>query len=656
MADYAISGARLQPIYERLNSAPRYHPIEAETFADWSMEAGDIVTITRDGQSYESPVQTSVVKWRKGQQVSVSSGGNQQRDAVSKVSQNKYSRASGGAGLRNSRHLGGSIEASYNELAAGLVVTASGIYTYAINQYTGLSSGLTQTASALTAFVNSRYDEMTAGLEITSSSISQYVEDRYGDMRAGLDITSSSLHAYVRSRYEDMQAGLALTSSSAALYVQNRTTRAQIIARINGEGHSEALIEAENVAITGNTTLSGTMEITDGALYVKKNMTIGTGGAGHMVTINNGWINAPNIQVNSGGSLTLVGTGTGEYYTLSASSIQNYIKKAAVENNTLKLWKVTDAEDSPSISFSKATSMTGAWSGGYIGKFTMTAGDLSKSVGFTSDADYKVSLNTNGAATAVENLRKSIVVPMRLIETVGTSQADVYHTTVTVNAEPAWNNGWDDAKTGLPGTGTEETFVVSVAKADRSGKTDRTFEMRKGATPGKNGYASVVLLNEGSTTQGNIVARISIGDWYQEGWTDARDSAGWPVQDTSTSGVTNKFIVYRPSGTVGGTTPSTRNFFIGSEPNLVTIDDKKYVRCYVYYGSNTSNRVATLDRLVTAADLGITPESHTKNVRMRCAAVEYGSTGTKTVRFTVGYSATQSPPFSAGNDYTFYYS
>ena len=68
-----ISGASLNPIYQRLHDAPQYHPLEADTFADWSMEAGDIVTVSRDGKSYDSPVHSSTVTWKKGQQVTVSS-------------------------------------------------------------------------------------------------------------------------------------------------------------------------------------------------------------------------------------------------------------------------------------------------------------------------------------------------------------------------------------------------------------------------------------------------------------------------------------------------------------------------------------------------------------------------------------------------------
>lgn len=551
MADYAISGARLQPIYERLNSAPRYHPIEAETFADWSMEAGDIVTITRDGQSYESPVQTSVVKWRKGQRVSVSSGGNQQRDAVSKVSQNKYSRASGGAGLRNSQHNVWRFESQYNELAAGLIITASGLYTYAHNQYTGLSSGLTQTASAITAFVNSRYDEMSAGLEITSSSISQYVEDRYRDMRAGLDITSSSfhayvedryrdmrsglditsssLHAYVRSRYEDMQAGLALTSSSAALYVQKQTTRARIIARINGgTGHSEALIEAENVQISGTTTINDIMTISEGRVYIKSPLRV----EGDAMM----------------GSLTIRDGSSSE--TITQTILAGMIKSAAVENNVLTL---TPVHGDP-ITFSKATSLTGAWSGN---KCTVTASQNGTtvdtwSVGFTNDADSMISIDTNGAATALPNVRKSISVPLRVIETKGTTQTNVYTKDQTVNATVAWNNGWDDAKEkiAMPASGgTAETFTVKVPNTARTGQTNRLFKLVKGSTPGPTGYASVVLFPEGSdgSGNGNLVGRIDIGDWYTAG-----KAAGSGGGAATVSNVSTQNDQWSPTGTQAG--------------------------------------------------------------------------------------------------------
>ena len=105
-----MANASLTPIYNRLNNAPKYHPLTAETFADWAMEAGDLVTVSRDGNSYTSPVSTSRMVWRGRQQINIESTGSKERPAISKVSRQKYSGSRGaGAAIANNNYI-------YNEV------------------------------------------------------------------------------------------------------------------------------------------------------------------------------------------------------------------------------------------------------------------------------------------------------------------------------------------------------------------------------------------------------------------------------------------------------------------------------------------------------------------------------------------------------------
>ena len=105
-----MANASLTPIYNRLNAAPKYHPLTAETFADWAMEAGDLVTVSRDGNSYTSPVSTSRMVWRGRQQINIESTGSKERPAISKVSRQKYSGSRGaGSAIANNNYI-------YNEV------------------------------------------------------------------------------------------------------------------------------------------------------------------------------------------------------------------------------------------------------------------------------------------------------------------------------------------------------------------------------------------------------------------------------------------------------------------------------------------------------------------------------------------------------------
>ena len=352
-----VTGASLNPIYSRLNSAPEYHPLEADTFADWAVEAGDMVTLTRDGTSYKSPVHEASMNWKRGQEIQLSSTGKQTRSPVSRMTQRKY--ATGGSGLRNNGY---------------------------IHMY-----------------VTDQYNQLQSGLELTASSAYLYSKDFYKQMESGLKLTASSAHLYTQNMYNQMATGLRLSESTAILYAQSRTNRAYIVARINANGEGEALIQANKVQITGNTTIQGMMEVKSGSLNVKGNIQAGLTGGNYI----------------RGKELRLIGASSSQgalERTLNYSNLGYMIAKAEVSGNNLRLWTF-DNKDSPtpSITFSKATTLRGSWSSGV---FTVTA---------TGGESIFTSL-TGGAGTWSG---KTVTIP--IYATIGTS-ATAYNTGKTVSA------------------------------------------------------------------------------------------------------------------------------------------------------------------------------------------------------------------------------
>ena len=223
MAD--ITGASLRPIYDRLHGAPEYHPLEADTFADWSMEAGDIVTITREGKNYTSPVHNTTIVWRKSQQVKVSSTGKEERGSIAKASQKKAMR--GGSILRHDEYMHYYVEDQYHQMQAGLEATASTLNLYVDNKYAQMRSGLQLTSSTAHLYTDNKYAQMRSGLALTTSTALLYVDNKYAQMQSGLALTASTAMLYVDNKYAQMQSGLALSASTAMLYVDNKYTQMQ---------------------------------------------------------------------------------------------------------------------------------------------------------------------------------------------------------------------------------------------------------------------------------------------------------------------------------------------------------------------------------------------------------------------------------------------
>ena len=430
-----ISGASLNPIYQRLHDAPQYHPLEADTFADWSMEAGDIVTVSRDGKSYESPVHSSTVTWKKGQQVTVSSTGQEKRDSVTKMSQKKYNR--GNSGLRNSENRYQQIVTSYNEMTSGLILASSSAALYVNNKYTQMQSGLFLTESSAHLYTNNKYSQMQSGLKLTESSAHLYTNNKYTQMSSGLKLSESSARLYVDSKYNQMQSGLEVTMSSATLYAKNRTTRAYIVARINADGEGEALIEADKIILNGDVTLGGIMSVGSGSnIYLEGNILARmTGSAG-------GGISANALVVNNNGYMHWGGYD----FNIYGSDISVMIKTVSVSNNTLTLTRW----DGTSVNFSKATWMTGEWDSS--GKLTVRA----KQHNGSTDTEVATLYRTLSSGTRSWD-GNTCSVPIRAYYGATPPTYEDTGCTITVDATARYKAGFD-AVTGdditLQGNGT----------------------------------------------------------------------------------------------------------------------------------------------------------------------------------------------------------
>ena len=80
-----------QAIYNRLASAQTFHPVNAELLPDdWTLEPGDIVTITSGEESFPTPVYHMDLRWTGGSQVTIASTGNEKRDPLPKLRRKEY--------------------------------------------------------------------------------------------------------------------------------------------------------------------------------------------------------------------------------------------------------------------------------------------------------------------------------------------------------------------------------------------------------------------------------------------------------------------------------------------------------------------------------------------------------------------------------------
>ena len=83
-ASAAAITAKATPIYNRLSGLAAYTPVSGRFIFDWSIEAGDIINITRDGTTYAMPIFQQLMTWRGGFVISdLGNSGDQTRPVLS---------------------------------------------------------------------------------------------------------------------------------------------------------------------------------------------------------------------------------------------------------------------------------------------------------------------------------------------------------------------------------------------------------------------------------------------------------------------------------------------------------------------------------------------------------------------------------------------
>lgn len=191
------------------------------------------------------------------------------------------------------------------------------------------------------------------------------------------------------------------------------------------------------------------------------------------------------------------------YYTTNEQGYSVYtpmLKKAAVDTatNELKIWKFGDSEQNPSITFRKATTLNGAWSGDI---YTVTADYMTgpgKSIGFSgTTGDNHIRLivvqDTDNTPTSSDVNEKYLDVPIKVVQSNPNAQStDRFITTLeNVNATAAWDKGETSGKNSVViNKGTWSGGMIEFAKSAGTPST-KSVQLSKTAASWASGTATV---------------------------------------------------------------------------------------------------------------------------------------------------------------------
>lgn len=275
-----------------------------------------MVTVSKGGRTYKTPVMTGRVKWNGAGRVDIESTGNKKRDPLSKQSKDQYSNGVRGGG-----------------------------------GYYGAKQG----------------GDDHAWLEDTDDHVSLVAEKVFGNgdykKIAELKVDPGGIHATVESNskgVKEAKGRLDLTDRTFSVILEGngegaKIKAASIMAAINDD-ESEVCISADKIKLNGKTTINDVMRVSDVGVYITK--TLLAGGVGlDVVAMSGGRLVANSINIRGAGGAT------------SELKVLNVEPKG----NELEITYTNGTK----VNFSKAVTLTGKWDGG-LRKFTVEASQTLK--------------------------------------------------------------------------------------------------------------------------------------------------------------------------------------------------------------------------------------------------------------------------------------
>ena len=545
--------------------------------------------------------------------------------------------------LMNEQSIRMEVADGLNELSGALELTASqlrGEFTDGIN---GVEAELVLTASGLRGEFTDGLNGLESELELTASQLRAEFEDETNSLRGEIEITASGLRSEFEDETTSIRSEISQQADKIAIVVDgnNNIKAAQIVAAVNASG-SSVLISADKILLSGNTTVAGMLTIDNGKLKVNDGAVF----LGDITITGNGsTLYTQYVSIPSGGGIAFGGQTPSTSYVLTASDMETMIISAEVNGNVLTLTPKTGQP----ITFSKATSLSGVWSGSsYTATATITATQNNETAAtLTETVDHQLSGTTQYQSFSAEigkyNASYTSFTRIQAIqghlETVtenGHDYVDVVWTDhgnverhvariavsgtgTNVTLSSGWANGTYNTQAldgqtilattsynplmKLNGQASYSNFTAEIYESTQSGDVTRK-SIAGYLVLDSNGTSSKVYVNTASGGTGTNVAAIAVGSVYTAGRTDE-------------------------AGTLSVTQPANNSGSLGGNATRTTINIK--ATATTTNGSATNNRDFTLARSTYTNSGGDTNQ--------RCVILKQGSTAIGRIDIMTDYNA-----------------
>lgn len=222
-------------VFNKVRGTPSFKPASIDSFGNWAIEAGDVITVENDGVTESIPIFSADMSWDGSAQTTMSCTGNQKREILDKQTRREFATSNGlyGYASKKAEELADSFG-----VELGNVRSALDVYVKDTEDY----------KEANTALVASIEDNVSAlDLRVTS------VKEEFDGKVSSIETAQNSLTA----RVTGAEASLKLKASQS---------------EVDGISSSVATLKADVITLQGNTEILGNLSITDGRLRVSKSI------------------------------------------------------------------------------------------------------------------------------------------------------------------------------------------------------------------------------------------------------------------------------------------------------------------------------------------------------------------------------------------------
>jgi len=340
-----------------------------------------------------------------------------------------------------------SVSASKSELYSSITQTASQIRLDVASAKSDLSSSIIQTASSIRAEVNAAKSTIYSSITQTASQIRAEVANTASDIRSSITQTASEIRAEVSTAKSSIWSSITQTSTQISLKVG----KGEVISSINQTAES-ITISAQKV------NLDGYVKATDlTTTWLSAKIADISSLTGQTFSLDNCYAGTFKFRSSSGSGYSY--TDFKDLFVTSINISQSGNTYTLTANNA-------NAQTVSTVTFSRATTLSGAWSSG---KFTVSASPQGNSnyTELKSVANADITWNGNTASFEVKAYNNGSETPVSTGKTLSVDASSRY--------TAGWEDYYDSSYWSSPSVNSSgivtENGEVKIPKKDGTGNT-----------------------------------------------------------------------------------------------------------------------------------------------------------------------------------------